>query len=208
VYAADDPNPQVNGGGVAALRKAGIEVASGLLVNEAREVNIGFFHRMTTGMPWVTIKVGASLDGKVALANGVSRWITAEESRADVQRQRARSSAIMTGMGTVLADDPRLTVRATDIEMLGRQPVRVICDSQLRMPPSARMFTERGSILIATACDDEGRIAALIAAGAEVLQVAADDQRRVDLRAVIRLLATRGCNELLVVRSFRGAWSS
>jgi diaminohydroxyphosphoribosylaminopyrimidine deaminase/5-amino-6-(5-phosphoribosylamino)uracil reductase len=104
----------------------------------------------------------------------------------------------MTGVGTVLADDPLLTVRATGIDMLGRHPVRVICDSQLRTPPSARMFKERGAILIATACDDEGRIAALITAGAEVLQVAADEQRRVDVGVVLKLLATRGCNELLV----------
>jgi diaminohydroxyphosphoribosylaminopyrimidine deaminase/5-amino-6-(5-phosphoribosylamino)uracil reductase len=198
VYAVSDPNPQVNGDGAAALRAAGIEVACGLLESAAREINIGFFHRMTHGMPWVTIKLGSSLDGKIALANGVSQWITGEASRNDVQRQRARSSAIMTGVGTVLADDPRLTVRASDIDMLGRHPWRVVCDSQLRTLPTARLFKEAGSILIATTSEDEARIAKLVAGGAEVLQIAADGAGHVDLHAVLKLLATRGCNELLV----------
>jgi len=152
---------------------------------------------MTTGMPWVTVKLGVSLDGKIALANGVSRWITGEESRADVQHQRARSSAILTGVGTVLADNPRLTVRADDIDMLGRKPQRVICDSQLRTSSSAALFKEAGSVLVVTCSEDEARIDALIKAGAEVLQVAADDGR-VDLRAALKVLATRGCNEVLV----------
>ena len=197
VYAIGDPNPQVNGGGANALRKAGVSVEAGLLETEAREINIGFFSRMTTGLSWVVVKVGASLDGKVALANGVSQWITNDQSRNDVQLQRARSSAIMTGVGTVLVDDPRLTVRAEGIDMLGRRPLRVICDSQLRTPPSARIFKESGPILIFTLSEDEARINALIAAGAEVLQVASYADH-VDLRAVLQMLATRGCNEVLV----------
>jgi diaminohydroxyphosphoribosylaminopyrimidine deaminase / 5-amino-6-(5-phosphoribosylamino)uracil reductase len=197
IYAVGDPNPQVNGGGASALRKAGVAVASGLLEAAAREINIGFFTRMTTGLPWVTVKQGVSLDGKVALANGVSQWITSDASRADVHQQRARSSAVVTGIGTVLADDPRLTVRANEIDMLGRYPLRVICDTQLRTPPTARMFKEPGAIAIFTACDDEARIEALVAVGAEVLQVASTGGR-IDLRAVLQLLATRGCNEVLV----------
>jgi diaminohydroxyphosphoribosylaminopyrimidine deaminase/5-amino-6-(5-phosphoribosylamino)uracil reductase len=197
VYAIGDPNPQVNGGGAIALSKAGVAVEAGLLETEAREINIGFFSRMTTGLPWLLVKVGASLDGKVALANGVSQWITNDQSRNDVQLRRARSSAIMTGVGTVLADNPRLTVRAEGIDMLGRRPLRAICDSQLRTPPSARIFEESGPILIFTLSEDEARINALIAAGAEVLQVAGT-AGHVDLRAVLQMLATRGCNEVLV----------
>ena len=197
IYAIDDPNPNVNGGGASALRAAGIEVASGLLREEAREMNIGFFARMITGMPWVTVKLGVSVDGKVALANGVSKWITGEESRADVQRWRARSSAIMTGTGTVLADDPRLTVRAPNIEMLGRKPLRVVCDSWLRTPVTTQLFKESGNVLIVTSSDDEARIDALIAAGAEVVEVAGD-AGGIDLRASLKLLGSRGCNELLV----------
>jgi diaminohydroxyphosphoribosylaminopyrimidine deaminase/5-amino-6-(5-phosphoribosylamino)uracil reductase len=197
VYAVGDPNPMVNGGGANALRAAGVVIESGLLEAEAREINIGFFSRMTTGLPWVVVKVGASLDGKVALTNGVSQWITNDQSRHDVQLRRARSSAVMTGVGTVLADDPRLTVRAEDIDMLGRRPLRVICDSRLRTPPTARIFQESGAILVLTLSEDEVRISALIAAGAEVLQIA-NHQAHVDLRAALQILATRGCNEVLI----------
>ncbi|HYM34157.1 MAG TPA: bifunctional diaminohydroxyphosphoribosylaminopyrimidine deaminase/5-amino-6-(5-phosphoribosylamino)uracil reductase RibD [Steroidobacteraceae bacterium] len=198
VYATGDPNPLVDGGGAKALAAAGVKISSGPMAAQARELNIGFFHRMTNGTPWVTVKMGASIDGKIALANGVSRWITGEEARDDVQRQRARSSAIMTGSGTVLADDPRLTVRAPDIDMRGRQVLRVICDSQLRILASARLFNEPGPILILTTSRDESRIAALKNVGAEVAQVTNDDAGRVDLRSVLKLLATRECNELLV----------
>jgi diaminohydroxyphosphoribosylaminopyrimidine deaminase/5-amino-6-(5-phosphoribosylamino)uracil reductase len=197
VFAVGDPNPQVNGNGQARLSTAGIRVESGLLTDEAREINIGFFYRMTLGKPWVTVKLGVSLDGKVALANGVSQWITSETSRNDVQQQRARSSAIMTGVGTVIADDPRLTVRA-DIDTQGRKPLRVICDSQLRTPPSSRMFKEPGSIIVLTVSDDDAKINKLIEVGAEVLEVAADAHGGVDLAAAMQLLANRGCNEVLV----------
>jgi diaminohydroxyphosphoribosylaminopyrimidine deaminase/5-amino-6-(5-phosphoribosylamino)uracil reductase len=197
VYAVGDPNPRVNGGGANALRAAGVVIEAGLLEAEARDINIGFFSRMTTGSPWVVVKVGASLDGKVALANGVSQWITNDQSCHDVQLRRARSSAILTGVGTVLADDPRLTVRAEGVDMHGRRPLRVICDSRLRTPPSARIFQESGAILILTLSEDEARINALIAAGAEVLQVA-NHQGHVDLGTALQILATRGCNEVLV----------
>jgi len=198
VYAIADPNPLVNGAGAAALQAAGIKVSAGVMAAQARELNVGFFQRMSSGLPWVTVKVGASVDGKVALANGVSQWITGEESRADVQRQRARSSAIMTGSGTVLVDDPRLTIRAADIDMQGRTVLRVICDSSLKTSPTARLFKEPGAILIVTNSTDAQRIAQLTAAGAEVYPVAADDGGHADLAAVLKLLASRGCNELLV----------
>jgi diaminohydroxyphosphoribosylaminopyrimidine deaminase/5-amino-6-(5-phosphoribosylamino)uracil reductase len=198
VYAIGDPNPQVNGGGAAALQAAGIKISSGLMAAQARELNVGFFHRMTTGHPWVTVKIGASIDGKISLANGVSQWITSEESRTDVQRQRARSSAIMTGSGTVLADDPLLTVRAPEIDMAGRQVLRVICDSQLRTPASAKILKQPGATLILTRSQDANRKDELIAAGAEIVEVAPDIAKHVDLIAVLKLLAARGCNELLV----------
>ena len=198
VYAIADPNPLVNGAGAAALQAAGIKVSTGIMSAQARELNIGFFQRMSNGLPWVTVKIGASIDGKVALANGVSQWITSDESRADVQRQRARSSAIMTGSGTVLTDDPRLTIRAAEIDLQGRNVLRVICDSQLRTSPTARLFKEPGAILIVTTSNDASRVAQLTAAGAEVISLAADQNGHVDLAGVLRLLATRGCNELLI----------
>ncbi|MBC7984170.1 MAG: bifunctional diaminohydroxyphosphoribosylaminopyrimidine deaminase/5-amino-6-(5-phosphoribosylamino)uracil reductase RibD [Candidatus Obscuribacterales bacterium] len=197
VYAVGDPNPLVNGNGHARLVAAGIEVTRDVLAAQAMELNIGFFHRMTHGRPWVTVKLGTSLDGKVALANGVSQWITGDASRLDVQRQRARSSAIMTGVGTILADDPRLTVRAVGIEMLGRHPLRVVCDSKLRTPTRARLFTEPGNVLIATT-DGGANVESLLRAGAEIVEVAADAHNAVDLAVVLQLLAARGCNELLV----------
>ena len=150
VCAIGDPNPLVGGGGVSKLRAAGLEVGIGLLEKEAGQLNVGFFKRMTRGLPHVTVKVAASLDGKVALKNGNSRWITGEPARRDVQRLRARSSAVLTGIGTVLADDPQLTVRDAEIEMLGRRPLRVVLDSQLRMPVSARMLREPGTTLVYT----------------------------------------------------------
>lgn len=198
IFAVGDPNPLVNGDGLARLRAAGIQVESGLLADKVREINIGFFQRMTTGRPWVTVKMGASLDGKVALANGVSQWITGEAARHDVQKQRARSSAIMTGVGTVLADDPRLTVRADDIDMRGRKPLRVVCDSQLRTSATSRLFKEPGSVIVITTSDDEAKIASLVDAGAEVLEVTQAQNGGVDLSAALQLLANRGCNEVLV----------
>lgn len=191
VAAMTDPNPLVNGQGMTRLRAAGIEVRSGLLQAQAEALNAGFIKRMRTGLPLVRVKLGASLDGRTALANGVSRWITSEASRADVQHWRARSSAVLTGVGTVLADDPQLTVRASDIDMLGRQPLRVVCDAQLNTPATARAVQEPGA-LIYTAIAPQTRGAA------EVVQIPGDVQRGVDLLSVLGDLAGRGCNEILV----------
>jgi len=198
VFAIADPNPLLDKAGRSRLQDSGITVRSGVLADEARELNVGFLRRMATGKPWVTVKLGVSLDGKVALANGASQWITGETSRHDVQRQRARSSAVMTGVGTVLADDPRLTVRVDDIDLQGRKPLRVVCDARLRTPPTAQLFKEPGSVVVLTASEDDAKIDALIRAGAEVLEVAADASGGVDLSAALQLLANRGCNELLV----------
>ncbi len=153
VYALDDPNPQVDGRGAQRLREAGVTVEAGLLADESAELNSGFLKRMRTGSPWVRIKLAMSLDGRTALARGESRWITGEAARTDVQHWRARSSAILTGIGTVLADDPRLDVRlhAEADEEGARQPLRVVLDSHLRTPPGARLLSTGGEVLILTA---------------------------------------------------------
>jgi diaminohydroxyphosphoribosylaminopyrimidine deaminase/5-amino-6-(5-phosphoribosylamino)uracil reductase len=191
IAALGDPNPLVNGGGFDTLRAAGIEVQAGLFEAEARELNIGFVKRMQTGLPWVRVKIAASLDGRIALANGSSRWITNEASRVDVQRWRARSSAVLTGVGTVLADDPQLNVRAADIDMLGRQLWRVVCDTRLRTPASARLLQAPGVLLFTS------QPAHTDFQNAEVVTVAAEEQG-LDLREVLKALARRGCNEVLV----------
>ena len=196
ICAVGDPNPLVDGGGIGKLRAAGIEVESGLLAQQAERLNIGFFKRMRSGLPHVTVKVAASLDGKVALRNGASKWITGEPARRDVQRLRARSSAVLTGIGTVLADDPQLNVRDPAIEMLGRQPMRVVCDSRLRMPMSARILREPGVTRVYTTVS--AGAAPLVQAGASVHTVAADARGAVDLLAVLLDLAGHHCNEVLV----------
>ena len=144
VAAMQDPNPQVAGRGLARLREAGIDVECGLLADEAAALNPGFIKRMTTGRPYVRVKMAQSLDGRSALADGASRWITGPAARADVQQWRARSQAIVTGIGTVLADDPQLTVRLAQVDS---QPLRVVLDSGLTMPPQARLLGEPGSTL-------------------------------------------------------------
>lgn len=193
VVAMQDPNPLVAGAGIARLRAAGIEVECGLMEAAARELNVGFFARMTRGTPWMRSKVAMSLDGRTALANGVSQWITGSSARLDVQHWRARSCAILTGIGTVLADDARLTVR--EIETL-RQPLRVVLDSRLRMPLNARMLQGAG-VLIYAAVQDAEKIAALENAGAMVV-IMPDGYGQVDLTGMLRDLAQRGCNEVLL----------
>ena len=192
VAAMVDPNPQVNGRGLAQLQAAGISVEYGLMEESARELNLGFIARMTRGRPWVRSKIAASMDGKTALANGVSQWITGAAARRDVQAWRAQSCAILTGVGTVLADDPQLNVR--DIET-PRQPLRVVVDSQLRTPPSAKIL--RGGALIVSAMADASKMQALCDAGAEVLVLSGTDGR-VDLMRLLQRLAERGVNNLMV----------
>jgi diaminohydroxyphosphoribosylaminopyrimidine deaminase/5-amino-6-(5-phosphoribosylamino)uracil reductase len=193
VVAVEDPNPKVAGQGIAKLRAAGISVDCGLMHAEARELNAGFFARMQRGMPWVRSKIAMSLDGRTALANGASKWITCEEARKDVQRWRARCCAVMTGIGTILADDPQLSVR--DVETR-RQPLRVVLDSRLRMPLSARVL-DGGNVLVYAAERNIEKISALQSAGCNV-QLLPDGEGRIDLNAMLRDLALRGCNEVLI----------
>ena len=199
VYAVGDPNPQVNGKGAEALRAAGMTVQAGLMEREARELNAGFFKRMLTGRPFVRLKLAMSLDGRTALANGVSQWITGSAAREDVQAWRARSSVVLTGAGTVLADDPRLTVRAASGGAERRQPLRAVLDTRLRTEPAARLLAEGGEVLILTALEavDESRAAALSARGARVETVPLAGAR-LDLAAVLERLGELEANEVLV----------
>jgi diaminohydroxyphosphoribosylaminopyrimidine deaminase / 5-amino-6-(5-phosphoribosylamino)uracil reductase len=192
VFAIEDPNPRVGGAGALRLRQAGIEVESGLLAREAEELNAGYLSRMRRGRPWVRIKLAMSLDGRTALANGVSRWITGEAARADVQKWRARSSAILTGIGTVLADDPRLDVR-TAAER--HQPLRVILDRRLRTPATARILAPPGVTLLFGASDEPMRRRALEERGAKIEQLT---DARANLEQVLKRLAELEINEILV----------
>lgn len=199
VYACNDPNPLVSGRGAAQLRAAGIDVLTGLLASEAEALNVGFMTRMRSGLPWIRAKLAVSLDGRTALANGASQWITGAAARADVHRWRARSSAVLTGAGTVVADDPRMTARVadeSDAEVL--QPLRVIVDSQLRTPPAAHIFAAEPPVLIAHCAGAADAVAALQAVGAEVRKLGADESARVDLRELLSELGELGCNEVLV----------
>jgi diaminohydroxyphosphoribosylaminopyrimidine deaminase/5-amino-6-(5-phosphoribosylamino)uracil reductase len=193
VIAADDPFPQVAGRGVEKLRMAGIAVETGLMREVARELNIGFFSRIERARPWMRVKLAMSLDGRTALANGRSAWITGEAAREDVQRWRARSSAVLGGSGTVLADNPRLTVRLPSGS--GFMPLRVILDRQLRTPAGSHVLDGAVPTLLlhgaAATCTDDRF--------AQVERVAmATHGGTMDLRAVLALLAGRGCNEVHV----------
>lgn len=195
VAAMEDPNPRVAGRGLARLRESGIETVCGVLADEAERLNRGFVSRHRRGRPWVTAKLAASLDGRTALASGESRWITSAEARADVHHLRAAASAILTGIGTVLADDPRLDARLEGETVV--QPLRVVVDSRLRMPPTARMLGLPGETLVAVCGDEAERRARLEAAGATVWQAPARDGR-VDLAALLAELGRREINEVLV----------
>lgn len=198
VAAMEDPNPLVAGRGLARLRAAGIATAHGLLEEEARELNIGFVSRMTRGRPWLRLKAAGTLDGKTALSNGVSQWITGSAARDDGHRWRARACAILTGIGTVREDDPQLNVRAVPVE---RQPLRVLVDARLEVSLSARIL-QGAPALIATARGDAARLAALQDAGHEVV-VLPNSGGKVDLPALMLALGQRGINEVHAEAGFK-----
>jgi diaminohydroxyphosphoribosylaminopyrimidine deaminase/5-amino-6-(5-phosphoribosylamino)uracil reductase len=195
VAAMRDPNPLVAGKGLARRRRAGIQVEGGLLGEQARRLNEVYCHYITTGRPFVTLKLAASLDGKIATRTGETRWITAQPARFEVHRLRARSDAVMVGIGTALADNPRLTGRLTGT----RQPARIVVDSLARLPTDAAMLHEKGGpvIVAATRRAPKSRIEALRRAGAEVLLVR-ERRGRVDLRALLEALGRREITSVLV----------
>jgi len=176
IYASGDPNPRVDGSGAARLREAGIVVEQGLRAIEGEELNLGFFSRMRRQRPWLRLKMAASLDGRTATASGESQWITSEAARADVQRWRAESAAILSTSATVLADDPRLSVRLPD---MSRQPLRVLLDRERKIPSHARLFSEPGEVLQLTS-----------------KEIALDASGRLSLPAVLTALNAREINEV------------
>lgn len=205
VAAMQDPNPLVGGRGLARLRAAGIEVECGVLEAQAAALNPGFVKRMQIGLPFVRLKLAMSMDGRTAMASGESQWITGPEARADVQRLRARSSAVVSGADAVLLDDSALTVRSAQLGLpeaqasaaAARQPLRVLIDARLRVPLSSRLFQQSGPVLVAcraagTAMQDYRAV------GAETVELPSADGEHVDLEALLRLLALRDCNEVLV----------
>ncbi len=193
VAAMEDPNPQVAGRGMAMLVDTGISAQCGLLAAEASDLNVGFVARMSRGRPWVRLKLAASLDGRSALLNGVSQWITGPAARQDGHRWRARACAILSGIGTVRDDDPQLNVRGVATE---RQPCKVVVDSRLELSPEARVLVG-GDLLVATAVENEGKAALLRTRGAEVMPFS-NGGGKVDLAALMAELARRGVNEVHV----------
>ncbi|HHM05872.1 MAG TPA: bifunctional diaminohydroxyphosphoribosylaminopyrimidine deaminase/5-amino-6-(5-phosphoribosylamino)uracil reductase RibD [Gammaproteobacteria bacterium] len=203
VAAMEDPNPHVAGQGLRCLAAAGVAVHSGVLAAEAEALNPGFCRRMREGRPWVRAKVAMSLDGRTALSNGVSQWITGEAARRDGQRLRAMSSAVLTGISTVLADDPALTVRLSPAELDShcqgevRQPLRVVLDSGLRLPPDARLLRQPGGTLVLTASDERVAWRRLASPRVTVHRLPRA-ARSLDLHAVLTHLAAEDMNEVLL----------
>ncbi|HAW18341.1 bifunctional diaminohydroxyphosphoribosylaminopyrimidine deaminase/5-amino-6-(5-phosphoribosylamino)uracil reductase RibD [Oceanospirillaceae bacterium] len=207
VYGCQDPNPLVAGQGLSQLRTANIEVIGPVLEAECRRSNRGFLQRMKTNKPNVINKLAMSLDGRTAMKSGESQWITGPEARAQVHLLRAQSCAVITGIGSILRDNPSMNVRADELALAGvpqatieliKQPLRVVLDSQLRLPTSAKILQQPGSVLVITCVADLQRHQALIDMGAELVVCAADDQGKVDLSAVLTLLGQRQCNQVLV----------
>lgn len=205
VVAMQDPNPLVAGRGIAMLEEAGVEVELGLLEAQARALNPGFIMRMERKRPFVRLKMAMSLDARTAMASGESQWITGPAARTEVQRLRARSSAVMTGVESIIFDNSRLTVRTEQLNLdraetiSVHQPLRVVVDSHLRLPLAAACLREPGRTLIATCSDDKARREARERAGAQVVVLACEGQGRVDLKALLEYLARQeSCNEVLL----------
>ncbi|MDP0589217.1 MAG: bifunctional diaminohydroxyphosphoribosylaminopyrimidine deaminase/5-amino-6-(5-phosphoribosylamino)uracil reductase RibD [Candidatus Endonucleobacter bathymodioli] len=204
ICSTKDPNPAVAGKGLSMLENAGVAVSCGLLAMEALSLNEGFVKRMKTGRPWVKAKLGMSMDGRTAMASGESRWITCSDARSDVQRLRAASCAIISGVGSIIEDDSSLTVREQELRLPNskliskKQPLRVVVDSKLRTPASAKVITSNGRCLIvATERADISNKQTLLASGAEVL-IQENNTGQVCLKLLLEELGQRGCNEVLV----------
>jgi len=195
VAAMLDPNPLVEGGGFELLKMAGIEVESGLMEEQAAWLNRGFIKRMKSQKPWVVLKSAATLDGRTAAYDGQSKWITSEQARHQVQQLRASSSAIVTGIDTVLADDPEMTVRLIDTE---RQPLRVVLDSNLRIPLDAKIIGNDQLSVVFTLSTDVNKIAALTELGVEVIQYESSAASRLNLTEVLHELAKWQCNQVMI----------
>ncbi len=199
VFACGDPDPRVDGAGADRLRAAGVIVEGGLLEAEAVELNVGFLSRIRRGRPWVRLKLAMSLDGRTALASGASRWLTSAPARADVHAWRARSGAVLTGVGTVVADDPRLTVRGVAAAGAApRQPLRVVLDSRLRTPASARLVREPGETLLIGTPDAPAPDWLAQQPGVRLERCPGDARGRVDLGAALALLGASGINDVWV----------
>lgn len=207
VYGCQDPNPKVAGEGLAKLRMAGVEVIGPVMQAQCETSNQAFFQRMTRGKPYVINKMAMSLDGRTAMESGESQWITGPQARAQVHLLRAQSCAVITGIGSVLRDDPSMNVRASELLMSGvpdatvkrvKQPLRVILDSQLRMPVTAKLLQQSGPVLVVTCVTDLKRHQPLIEAGVELLVCALNDDAKVDLAAVLKALSQRQCNQVLI----------
>tara|TARA_B110000503_G_scaffold133564_1_gene211265 strand:- start:1636 stop:2775 length:1140 start_codon:yes stop_codon:yes gene_type:complete len=207
VYGCQDPNPLVAGQGLAQLRAANVEVIGPVMQLECAASNRGFLQRMTTNKPYVINKMAMSLDGRTAMESGESQWITGPEARAQVHLLRAQSCAVITGIGSVLRDDPSMNVRADELALAGlpqaaieavKQPLRVVLDSQLRMPATAKLLQQSGQVLVMTCVTDLQRHQALVNVGAEVQVCGVDDNGKVSLAAVLKVLGARQCNQVLV----------
>ena len=205
IYATNDSNPQVGGNGALQLEAAGVEVQGGLMAAEARILNRGFFHRHELGRPFVTVKLATTLDGKIGLKSGQSKWITGEDARADVQRLRARSCAIVTGSGTVRADNPEMIVRDQSLITLGRQPQVVVLDTNLSLSSEYKIFSTAAKCSVVYVQENLNNARELAEQGVRLYQVAEQigeqsigNDRRVDLRETLRWLAAEQCNEILV----------
>jgi diaminohydroxyphosphoribosylaminopyrimidine deaminase/5-amino-6-(5-phosphoribosylamino)uracil reductase len=201
VIAMQDPNPEVAGEGIKKLQAAGIEVVSGVLETEARDLNPGFIKRMEQGLPWIRVKLAMSLDGRTAMQSGESQWITGDAARTDVQRLRASADAILTGSGTAIKDDPSLNVRISAAELgfegYVHQPLRVVLDSRLQIPLTAKMFSLDGETLIYTCADELQKTKQLETAGARI-EIIESDSNHLPLTAVLKDLAKKHINEVHV----------
>lgn len=206
VVGSSDPNPLVAGKGVQILREHGIEVVENVLKDECDCLNAPFFHYIRNKTPFVVLKYAMTMDGKIATRTGASQWITGDMAREQVHRDRNRYTAIMVGVGTVLADDPMLTCRIPG----GRDPIRIVCDSRLSTPPSARLVESAGSLttILATCCTDPDRHAPYLAAGCEILTVPADADGHVDLAALMQALGARGIDSIVLEGGGTLAWAA